>query len=108
MRQARAIVGEFGYRSIADEDAQRPHRSIRRRMDGRRLRRAASCAVIRALAFRRHARPIAVISRKTSMSNWIQATPQMAAAFLGSSVEAVEAMTVVLAAGAVRGWRPAL
>jgi len=32
----------------------------------------------------------------------------MAAAFLGSSVEAVEAMTIVLAAGVVRGWRPAL
>ena len=40
--------------------------------------------------------------------SWIQATPQMAAAFLGSSVEAVEAMTIVLAAGVVRGWRPAL
>jgi uncharacterized membrane protein len=32
----------------------------------------------------------------------------MAAAFLGSSVEAVEAMTIVLAAGIVRGWRSAL
>ena len=42
------------------------------------------------------------------MSNWIQATPQIAAAFLGSSVEAIEAMTIVLAAGVVRGWRPAL
>ena len=42
------------------------------------------------------------------MSSWIQATPQLAAAFLGSSVEAVEAMTIVLAAGVVRGWRPAL
>ena len=40
--------------------------------------------------------------------SWVQATPQMAAAFLGSSVEAVEAMTIVLAAGVVRGWRPAL
>ena len=40
--------------------------------------------------------------------SWIQASPQMAAAFLGSSVEAVEAMTIVLAAGVVRGWRPAL
>jgi uncharacterized membrane protein len=32
----------------------------------------------------------------------------MAAAFLGSSVEAVEAMTIVLAVGIVRGWRSAL
>ncbi len=38
----------------------------------------------------------------------IHGGPQMAAAFLGSSVEAVEAMTVVLAAGIVRGWRSAL
>jgi len=42
------------------------------------------------------------------MSSWIQGAPQMAAAFLGASVEAVEAMTIVLAAGVVRGWRPAL
>ena len=32
----------------------------------------------------------------------------MAAGFLASSVEAVEAMTIVLAAGTVRGWRSAL
>jgi uncharacterized membrane protein len=38
----------------------------------------------------------------------MQGAPQMAAAFLGSSVEAVEAMTIVLAVGAVRGWRSAL
>lgn len=42
------------------------------------------------------------------MSIWMQGAPQMTAAFLGSSVEAVEAMTIVLAAGAVRGWRSAL
>jgi len=42
------------------------------------------------------------------MSSWMQGAPQMAAAFLGSSVEAVEAMTIVLAAGAARGWRSAL
>jgi uncharacterized membrane protein len=42
------------------------------------------------------------------MLDWIQGGPQLAAAFLGSSVEAVEAMTIVLAAGVVRGWRPAL
>jgi uncharacterized membrane protein len=42
------------------------------------------------------------------MINWIQGGPSMAAAFLGSSVEAVEAMTIVLAAGIVRGWHAAL
>lgn len=42
------------------------------------------------------------------MLEWIQGGPQMAAAFLGSSVEAVEAMTIVLAVGIVRGWRSAL
>ena len=42
------------------------------------------------------------------MSTWIQGVPQIGAAFLGSSVEAVEAMTIVLAAGVVRGWRSAL
>jgi Ca2+/H+ antiporter, TMEM165/GDT1 family len=42
------------------------------------------------------------------VSGWLHAAPQMAAAFLGSSVEAVEAMTLMLAAGAVRGWRSAL
>jgi uncharacterized membrane protein len=42
------------------------------------------------------------------MLDWIQGGPQMAAAFLGSSVEAVEAMTIVLAVGIVRGWRSAL
>ena len=34
--------------------------------------------------------------------------PAFATAFLASSVEAVEAMTVVLAAGVTRGWRSAL
>jgi uncharacterized membrane protein len=42
------------------------------------------------------------------MLSWIHGGPQMAAAFLGSSVEAVEAMTIVLAAGIARGWRSAL
>jgi uncharacterized membrane protein len=32
----------------------------------------------------------------------------MAAAFTGSLVEAVEAFTIVLAVGTVRGWRSAL
>src|SRR6266568_4556949 len=34
--------------------------------------------------------------------------PVMAAAFLASLVEAIEALTIVLAVGIVRGWRPAL
>jgi uncharacterized membrane protein len=42
------------------------------------------------------------------MTGLIQSGPPLAAAFLGSSVEAVEAMTIVLAVGTVRGWRPAL
>jgi uncharacterized membrane protein len=36
------------------------------------------------------------------------AAPAIAAAFLASVVEAVEAFTVVLAVGTIRGWRPAL
>src|ERR1043166_2051091 len=42
------------------------------------------------------------------MIDWIQSGPSVAAAFLGSSVEAVEALTIVLAVGTVRGWRSAL
>lgn len=42
------------------------------------------------------------------MISWAHDAPAMAAAFLGSSVEAIEALTIVLAAGIVRGWRPAL
>src|SRR5262245_47604141 len=34
-------------------------------------------------------------------------TPVVTAAFLSSLVEAVEAMTIVLAVASVRGWRPA-
>jgi len=37
-----------------------------------------------------------------------QAGPAVAAAFLASLVEFVEALTIVLAVGTVRGWRPAL
>jgi uncharacterized membrane protein len=40
--------------------------------------------------------------------DWLHAGPPMAAGFLASLVEAVEAMTIVLAAGTVRGWRSAL
>src|SRR5450432_509161 len=42
------------------------------------------------------------------MFDWIHAWPSIAAAFVGSTVEAVEAMTIVLAVGTVRGWRSAL
>jgi uncharacterized membrane protein len=42
------------------------------------------------------------------MIDWMHSGPTVAAAFLGSSVEAVEAMTIVLAVGTVRGWRSAL
>jgi uncharacterized membrane protein len=38
---------------------------------------------------------------------WTSAAPAVSAAFLGSMVEAVEALTVVLAVASVRGWRPA-
>lgn len=40
--------------------------------------------------------------------DWIHAWPTALAAFLASAVEFVEALTVVLAVGAVRGWRGAL
>jgi Ca2+/H+ antiporter, TMEM165/GDT1 family len=40
--------------------------------------------------------------------NWIHVGPTVVAAFLASLVEFVEALTVVLAVGVVRGWRGAL
>lgn len=42
------------------------------------------------------------------MIDWAQAGPVVATSFFASSVEAVEALTIVLAAGIVRGWRSAL
>src|SRR6202008_1077513 len=42
------------------------------------------------------------------MTHWLQAGPSITAAFLGSLVECVEAATIVLAVGTVRGWRSAL
>src|SRR5215472_17184741 len=42
------------------------------------------------------------------MISWAHALPSLTAAFLASLVEFVEALTVVLAVGTVRGWRPAL
>src|ERR1700731_2805695 len=41
------------------------------------------------------------------MMTWTVAAPAVSAAFLSSLVEAVEALTIVLAVGTVRGWRPA-
>src|SRR6266705_104888 len=41
------------------------------------------------------------------MMQWATAAPAISAAFLGSLVEAVEALTIVLAVATVRGWRPA-
>ena len=42
------------------------------------------------------------------MINGIHAVPTLLASFLASLVECVEALTVVLAVGSVRGWKPAL
>jgi uncharacterized membrane protein len=42
------------------------------------------------------------------MTIWAHAGPSVLAAFLGALVEFVEALTIILAVGTVRGWRPAL
>lgn len=42
------------------------------------------------------------------MMTWATAAPAVTAAFLASLVEVVEAFTIVLAVGTIRGWRPAL
>lgn len=42
------------------------------------------------------------------MSNFAIAWPAVTAAFMASFVEVVEAFTIVLAVGTLRGWRPAL
>lgn len=39
--------------------------------------------------------------------SWTVAAPAVAAAFFASLVEVVEAFTIVLAVGTIRGWRPA-
>ena len=41
------------------------------------------------------------------LTTWGAAAPVVTAAFLASLVEVVEAFTIVLAVGTVRGWRPA-
>jgi Ca2+/H+ antiporter, TMEM165/GDT1 family len=43
-----------------------------------------------------------------TLIDWIHAGPVMVAAFFASAVEAVEAATIVLAAGVERGWRSSL
>jgi uncharacterized membrane protein len=43
-----------------------------------------------------------------SYATWVHVGPSVLAAFLASLVEFVEALTIVLAVGTVRGWRPAL
>lgn len=42
------------------------------------------------------------------ISTWTHSVPSILAAFLASLVEFVEVLTIVLAVGIVRGWRPAL
>ncbi len=42
------------------------------------------------------------------MIDWVHIGPSVVAAFLGSLVEFVEALTIVLAVGTVRGWQPAM
>lgn len=42
------------------------------------------------------------------MISWAAAAPSVLASFMASSVEFVEALTIVLAVGVVRGWRSAL
>ncbi len=41
------------------------------------------------------------------IGTWTSLAPALTAAFLASLVEAVEALTIVLAVASVRGWRPA-
>ena len=42
------------------------------------------------------------------LSGWMQLGPPALAGFLASSVECVEALTIILAVGSTRGWREAL
>jgi uncharacterized membrane protein len=42
------------------------------------------------------------------MAGWTQAAPAALSAFLASAVECIEALTIILAVGTVRGWRAAL
>src|SRR5580704_1574147 len=47
------------------------------------------------------------VGRHHMEANWAHIGPALTAAFLASVVEAVEALTIVLAVATVRGWRPA-
>ena len=42
------------------------------------------------------------------MISWSSAAPAIGSAFLASLVEVVEAFTIILAVGTLRGWRPAV
>ena len=42
------------------------------------------------------------------LSGWTQLGPSALAGFLASSVECVEALTIILAVGSTRGWREAV
>ncbi len=42
------------------------------------------------------------------MIAWATAAPAIGAAFIASTVEMVEALTIVLAVASIRGWRPAV
>jgi Ca2+/H+ antiporter, TMEM165/GDT1 family len=65
------------------------------------------CGSIRPLKKESDVNPAAA-HRMAQMHALSQAAPSVTAAFLGSLVEFVEALTIVLAVGSVRGWRPAL
>ena len=56
---------------------------------------------------RNHAIEITVSRGRTIIGSWVHTAPTITAAFLASLVEAVEALTIVLAVATVRGWRPA-
>lgn len=42
------------------------------------------------------------------IANWSIAAPAISSAFLASAVEVVEAFTIILAVGVLRGWKPAI
>src|SRR5437016_8607675 len=46
--------------------------------------------------------------RTMGLMSWGAVTPAVGASFLASLVEVVEAFTIVLAVGTIRGWRPAV
>jgi uncharacterized membrane protein len=70
------------------------------------IRKHAVAAVYRAAAMG-YGRDLSV-GEGVAMTELVDGGPAVLAAFLGSLVEAVEALTIVLAVGMVRGWRSAL